>query len=285
MGNNKEVDYAYHLKPGHKIDLKDFDPDYTGGLDKEDAVAHFQNYSAELGEQQELLYTAAYNRVLVVLQGMDTSGKDGAIRHVMGMVNPQGCQVTSFKVPTSLELSHDFLWRVHAAVPPKGMLGIFNRSHYEDVLVVPVHKLKPSEVVESYYEHINNFEKLLADSGCIVLKFFLHISKDEQKERLLEREKDPTKQYKVAAGDWREREHWEEYQGYYEEALTRCNTGYAPWYIVPANKKWYRNLAIAETIVERLRPYHDEWEKALLERGKAAMEELQEARKSGEIGG
>jgi PPK2 family polyphosphate:nucleotide phosphotransferase len=283
MGNNNQIDYAFKVKAGEKIKLHEYDPNFTSGLNKEDAAAHFAKYSAKLEELQELLIASGSHSVLVVLQGMDTSGKDGTIRHVMSTLNPQGCRVISFKVPTANEMAHDFLWRIHLETPQKGVIGIFNRSHYEDVLVVPVHGLKSEEVVEKNYEHINNFERLLADSGTIILKFFLHISKKEQLARLKERELNPSKRWKMAVGDYKERELWDNYQSYYEEALNRCSTAHAPWWIVPANAKWYRNLAVAETLVEQLKPYRDKWKKALDERGQAAIKELQAARARGEI--
>jgi PPK2 family polyphosphate:nucleotide phosphotransferase len=205
---------------------------------------------------------------------MDTSGKDGAIRNVLLNVNPQGCRVESFKVPTEEELAHDFLWRVHKVAPRKGMLGVFNRSHYEDVLVVRVHKLVPEQVWKARYEQINAFERLLADNGTIILKFFLHISKQEQEQRLLDREKEVDKAWKLAAGDWRERAYWDDYQKAYEDALTRCNRDYAPWYIVPANRKWFRNLAISEALVATLKEYRGEWRAALKKMSERRRAEL-----------
>jgi PPK2 family polyphosphate:nucleotide phosphotransferase len=198
-----------------------------------------------------------------VLQGRDTSGKDGTIRIVMGPLNSLACNVASFKVPTANELAHDFLWRVHQQTPARGQMTIFNRSHYEDVLVVRVHKLAPKSVWKARYDHINNFEKLLAESNTIVLKFYLHISPEEQEERLLEREQDTTKAWKLSVGDWKEREHWEDYTAAYEDAINRCSTKDAPWHIVPANKKWFRNLAVAQTIVDALKPYKKAWLKKL----------------------
>jgi PPK2 family polyphosphate:nucleotide phosphotransferase len=197
--------------------------------------------------------------VLVILQGMDTSGKDGTIKHVMGAFNPQGCQVTGFKVPTEEELAHDFLWRVHRSVPRKGMVGIFNRSQYEDVLVVRVEKLAPKEIWSARYEAINAFEKLLADSGTVIVKFYLHISKEEQLERLRDRLQDPTDQWKFRVGDLAARERWEDYMAAYEDALSRCSTPWAPWYVIPADRKWYRNLVISRILVDRLRALNMEW--------------------------
>jgi PPK2 family polyphosphate:nucleotide phosphotransferase len=205
-----------------------------------------------MAELQEVLYAESKHALLIVLQAMDAGGKDGAIRNVMSGINPQGCYVTSFKAPTPEELAHDFLWRIHQHAPPKGHIGIFNRSHYEDVLIVRVHQLVPESVWRGRYQHINYFEKLLADNGVTILKFFLHISKEEQKERLQARQKDKTKHWKFNPGDLKERALWDEYMAAYEDAINHCNQPWAPWHIVPANKKWYRNVVIAERIVETM---------------------------------
>jgi PPK2 family polyphosphate:nucleotide phosphotransferase len=266
--------YAFKVPPGKKIKLKDYDPAHDAGLDKQQGQAEFAKLNAELDTLQEELYAAGKHAALMLLQGMDTSGKDGAIRHVLLNVNPQGCRVETFKVPTEEELAHDFLWRAHKVVPRKGILGVFNRSHYEDVLVVRVHKLVPKQVWKARYDQINDFERLLTSSGTIVMKFFLHISKDEQMERLLAREQEVEKAWKLSAGDWREREHWDDYQRAYEDALSGCSTDYAPWYIVPANRKWYRNLAICETLVTTLRAYHDEWRATLRATSELRLAEL-----------
>jgi PPK2 family polyphosphate:nucleotide phosphotransferase len=273
--------YAFKIAHGTKVKLKDYDPRHDAGLDKRQGKDEFGKLSAELDVLQEELYAAGRHSALMILQGMDTSGKDGAIRHVLQNVDPQGCRVESFKVPTEEELAHDFLWRVHRVTPRKGILGVFNRSHYEDVLVARVHKLAPEPVWRARYDQINDFERLLAANGTIILKFFLHISKDEQKERLLAREQEVEKAWKLSAGDWREREHWDEYQEAYEDALSRCSTGAAPWYIVPADRKWYRNLAIAETLVSALKGYREEWRAALREmseRGRAELAALRSER-------
>jgi PPK2 family polyphosphate:nucleotide phosphotransferase len=266
--------YAFKIEPGKKVKLKDYDPDHDGGLDKEQGKAEFVKLNAELDVLQEELYAAGKNSVLMVLQGMDTSGKDGAIRNVLLNVNPQGCRVESFKVPTEEELAHDFLWRVHKVTPRTGILGVFNRSHYEDVLVVRVHKLVPEQVWKARYDQINNFERLLADNHTIIVKFFLHISKEEQEQRLLAREQEVEKAWKLSAGDWREREYWDDYQKAYEDALTRCSSDHAPWYIVPANRKWFRNLAIGEALVTRLKEYRGEWRAALKEMSERGRAEL-----------
>ena len=271
--------YAHRVEPGSRVRLKDHDPADTSGLDKQAGQARFAELNAELDALQEELHAAGTNSVLMVLQGMDTSGKDGAIRSVMHNLNPQGVRVESFKVPTDEELAHDFLWRVHKVTPGRGQFGVFNRSHYEDVLVVRVHGLTPEAVWKARYDHINAFEALLADSGTIVVKFFLHISKDEQEKRLHEREQEVGKAWKLSAGDWRERELWDAYQEAYEDALSRCSTEHAPWYIVPADRKWLRNLAITEVLVETLRAYRDHWRNALEDLSKAKLAELAAYRK------
>jgi PPK2 family polyphosphate:nucleotide phosphotransferase len=240
-----------------KIRLKDFDPAETYGYekghekgDRDDAL--MAKTTARLDELQYTLYAEGKRSVLLVLQGMDTSGKDGTIRHVMSGASPQSCKVTSFKQPTSHELAHDFLWRIHEAVPEKGNIGIFNRSHYEDVLIVRVHKLVPKSVWSERYDEINRFEKYLTENGTTVLKFFLHISKDEQKRRIEERIANPNKHWKLSEADLKERECWDDYTEAYEDAIHNCTTKYAPWYIIPANHKWFRNLAVSKILVETL---------------------------------
>lgn len=243
-------------------------------LDRATSEKRFKELSHELGELQELCYAAGTVSVLVVLQGMDTSGKDGTIRKVFDAMNPQGVSVASFKVPTALELAHDFLWRVHLQTPAQGMVAIFNRSHYEGVLVERVKSLVPEAVWSRRYDQINDFERLLTASDTVLLKFFLYISKEEQKERLLKREEDPTKAWKLSAGDWIERRSWDAYIAAYQDALNRCATPDAPWYVVPADRKWYRDLMIAEALVETLRPYRQGWLDHLAARGEAARAEL-----------
>lgn len=243
----------FTLKPGKKFCLQDFDPDYTGGYDnKAAAKKQMSKNLARLTELQEMLYAQGTKALLIVLQGMDSSGKDGTIRSVMGAFNPQGVQVCPFKVPTAEELAHDYLWRVHKVTPRRGMVAIFNRSHYEDVLVVRVAKLVPEEVWSKRYDHINEFERLLADNGVTIVKFFLHISKEEQAQRFRERQQTPSKQWKFSPGDLEVRKQWDEYQAAYEDALTKCNTAYAPWYVIPANRNWYRNLVVSEILVETM---------------------------------
>lgn len=249
----------HRVAPGAKVRLADHDPADTGDWKRKAAQEELLRLKARLNDLQELLYATEKYALLVVLQGMDTSGKDGAIRHVMNAFNPQGCAVASFKVPTREELAHDFLWRVHKVTPPRGMVGIFNRSHYEDVLVVRVDELVPKEVWSRRYEAINAFERLLADSGVIVVKFFLHLSKEEQKRRLIDRLNTPHAQWKFKVGDLKARAKWDDYMRAYEDALSRCSNDYAPWYLIPADKKWYRNLAISQILVETLEALPLEW--------------------------
>jgi PPK2 family polyphosphate:nucleotide phosphotransferase len=243
----------YLVTPGKKFKLDDFPSDDTGPFeDKKAAEPETKKLSARLGELQPILYAEAKRSLLIIIQGMDTSGKDGAIRSVFEPVNPQSCAVVSFKKPTSLELAHDFLWRHHAATPPAGMIMIHNRSHYEAVLVERVRELTPRERWSKRFDHINDFERMLADEGTTILKFFLHISKDEQKERLEARLHDPTKNWKFDLNDLEERKHWDAYQRAYEDLLHKCSTQHAPWYVVPADKKWYRNHVMSDVIVRTL---------------------------------
>ncbi|MCB0213421.1 MAG: polyphosphate kinase 2 family protein [Anaerolineae bacterium] len=241
------------IKPGQKVTLKDIDPNNTGKIkNKKEAQALLAKNIDRMAELQNVLYAEGKHALLIVLQAIDAGGKDGTIRSIMSGINPQGVHVTSFKKPTEEELAHDFLWRIHQAVPERGMIGIFNRSHYEDVLVVRVHNLVPPEVWKKRYDHINNFERLLADSNVTILKFYLHISKDEQKERFQARLEQPHKRWKFNPGDLVERALWDDYMAAFEAAFEKCSTKIAPWHIVPANKKWYRNLIISEKIIETL---------------------------------
>lgn len=244
----------YRVDPGQKIALNEWDPEDVAGFvgGKDQAVEEVALLNQRLDALQELLYAEHKQRLLVILQGMDTAGKDGVIRAVFEGVNPQGVKVAGFKVPTPVELDHDYLWRVHPHIPGKGEIVIFNRSHYEDVLVVRVHKLVAEEVWQRRYDQINAFEKMLAEEGVTLLKFFLHISPEEQRKRLLARLEDPTKRWKFNPGDLEERKLWPDYMAAYEDVLSRTGQRYAPWYIVPANKKWFRNLVIARTLVEIL---------------------------------
>lgn len=255
------------VKPGKRVRLKDFDPDYTGGAKgKQAARKELEANIRVLDELSYRLYAESKRSVLLVLQGMDTAGKDGTIRSVMRGFNPQECHVTAFKQPSAEELAHDFLWRIQKAAPRKGSIGIFNRSHYEDVLVVRVHGLAPRKEWESRYGRINAFEELLTQAGATLIKIYLHISKDEQRKRLQARLDDPTKRWKFSSADVKERGFWSDYRRAYEAALTRCNTAAAPWYIVPANKKWYRNLILSRILrehLERLNPQFPPAEKGL----------------------
>lgn len=270
------MEYAWKVNEGSRVKLKDYDPNYIGEhLDRPSVEAELQKLSDELSDLQEIMAAAQLHSLLVVLQGMDTSGKDGTIRHVFSHVNPQACYVHSFKTPTQEELAHDFLWRVHKVTPGKGVLGIFNRSHYEDVLIARVHNLVPEDTWKRRYKEINHFEELLMRNGTIMLKFYLHISYDEQERRLLAREQEIDKAWKIDAGDWTERQHWNEYQQAYEDALSECS---ANWYIVPANHKWYRNLAVAHTMVHAMRSYKDEWKATLEKRGQHQLELLRQMR-------
>jgi PPK2 family polyphosphate:nucleotide phosphotransferase len=269
--------YAKRLDEPGTVRLADYDPGEHHGLAHKEGEARLAALGEELETLQELLYAAGQNALLIVLQGRDTSGKDGVINKVIGYMDNVGVSVASFKAPTELERAHDFLWRVHAQTPPRGQVAVFNRSHYEDVLVVRVHKLVPEKIWQRRYAHINHFEELLHDAGVIVVKFCLHISKDEQEKRLLAREEAPEKVWKLNPGDWAERKLWDDYTAAYEDALGKCAAPHAPWFVVPSDHKWFRNLAVAETLVETLRPYKAAWTARLEEIGakqKAALREM-----------
>ena len=271
---------AWKVEAGSKVKLKDYDPNYVDEYtDPALARAELEILGAELGELQELLAAAQHHSLLVVLQGMDASGKADTIFQVLSQVNPQGCEVRSFKAPALRELAHDFLWRVHRVTPGRGIITIFNRSHYEDVLIVRVRNLVPQEVWSQYYAAINDFEDLLTQNDMIILKFYLHMSNEEQERRLLARQKDRTDAWKLSAADWAERKYWDAYQEAYEDALSRCSTDEAPWYIVPANKKWYRNLLVARTLVHTLRPYKAQWLDKLVVRGKQELARIEQMQK------
>jgi len=272
------MSHAIFVKPGQSVRLDRIPTDADGGMSKTNGREAAALLGKELSELQELMFAAAETPVLVVLQGRDTSGKDGTIKALLEHINVHSCRVASFKVPTPEELSHDFLWRVHKHAPPKGGMTIFNRSHYEDVLAVRVHNLAPAGIWRKRFDHINDFERLLHESGTIVLKFFLHISKEEQKERLLAREEDPVKAWKLSVGDWKERELWDDYTRAFEDVLKRCSTPYAPWAVIPADRKWFRDLAVIEAIVEALRPFRKRWMRQLEEMGKAEKAALAEYR-------
>jgi len=245
----------YLVKPGTKVNLSRKNAGDTSKFDggKPEGRQALTKLNEELDRLQEMLYAEHRHKILIVLQAMDTGGKDGTIRSVFEGVNPQGVKVVSFKAPNSEELNHDYLWRIHQHVPGKGEITIFNRSHYEDVLIVRVHKLVPKSVWEKRFDHINQFERMLTDEGTTILKFFLHIDKDEQKERLEARLNEPDKNWKFNVGDLDERKLWNQYVRAYEDVLSQTSTDYAPWYIVPANHKWYRNLVVAGVLTETLR--------------------------------
>jgi PPK2 family polyphosphate:nucleotide phosphotransferase len=257
------IDSPYLVQPGSRIDLDAFNTRDKGKFSsRAQADAQSEKNRRRLVALQEVLYAQGKHAVLIVLQALDAGGKDGTIRFVFSGVNPQGCRVSSFKVPTPLEKAHDFLWRIHAAVPEKGMIGIFNRSHYESVLVERVKALAPEDVWRARYDHINNFEKLLADEGVTIMKFFLHISKDEQRQRLQSRVDDAHKRWKFSAGDLEERLRWDQYIHAFEDAISRCSTEHAPWYVIPADRKWYRNFVISDIIVRTLKQLDMKYPKA-----------------------
>ncbi len=242
------------ITSGEYVRLDAYNPRQTGRYEKKkEAKRQLKKLHTQLLEHQELLYAGGEHALLIILQGMDTCGKDGTIRKVMAGINVQGCNVVNFKVPSADERSRDFLWRAHKAVPPRGKIGIFNRSHYEDVLVVRVHELVPESVWSKRYRQINDFERMLVENGTHVLKFFLHISKEEQRARLESRVTDSTKHWKLVESDIRERAYWDDYMQAYEAVLQRCSTDWAPWHVIPADKKWYRDLVITESIVETLK--------------------------------
>lgn len=247
------------LKITSPIRLRDFDPDFHDNLDKDETREKTTSLCQRIGQLQELFHANASHSLILLLQGMDTSGKDGAARRVLEFVNPAGVETANFKAPSAEELAHDFLWRVHQRVPRYGNIGVFNRSHYEDVLIVRVMKLQPERVWRARYEQINAFEKHLLENRVILLKFFLHISKAEQAERLQERLSDKRKNWKFEATDLEMRARWAQFQGAYEDALNHCSTERAPWHIVPANRKWYRDYVIARTVVAALEKLKLRW--------------------------
>jgi PPK2 family polyphosphate:nucleotide phosphotransferase len=249
------------VPPGSKVDLATFDCEATFGHDKARAATGLSSNLTRLTELQQRIYAESKHAVLIVLQGIDAAGKDGTISVIAGAFNPQGTPVTSFKVPSTKEAAHDFLWRVHAAMPGRGEIGIFNRSHYEQVLVVRVHKLEPEESWRRHYRQIRDWEKTLTEEGVTILKFFLAIDKDEQRRRFQERVDDPSKRWKFAMGDLAERKLWDEYRAAFEEMLGETSTDYAPWYLVPANRNWLRNLAVSQIVadtIDDLRPRYPE---------------------------
>jgi PPK2 family polyphosphate:nucleotide phosphotransferase len=262
-------------QPGRKVRLDDVPAEPPKGMTREKAERRFASLGKALFDLQDAMFGAKVHSVLVVLQGRDGAGKDGSIKHVVGCLNPRGVSVTSFGVPTTEERQHDFLWRVHRHAPRLGEFSIFNRSHYEDVLVVRVHGLAPKKLWQARFEHIRDFEQLLAEHGTIILKYFLHITKKEQRERLLEREADPEAAWKLNPNDWKERDQWDDYTRAYEATIAETAARHAPWIVVPANSKWYRNLVIAESIVDALRDHRKDWEKKLEQMGKTGRAELE----------
>ena len=268
----------YRYDAPARVSLEEISPEPPEAVKKHEAKEHFEALNDELFGLQDLMWGARTHSVLMVLQGRDAAGKDGAVKHVVGALNPRGVRVTSFGVPTEEERRHDFLWRIHQHTPGAGEVAIFNRSHYEDVLVVRVQKMAPRPVWKERYRIINAFEEALVQGNCIILKYFLHISEDEQKERLLAREKDPTDAWKLNVEDWRERDQWDEFTTANEDAIGKCATKRAPWIVVPANAKWYRNLVIAESLAAALRPFKRQWRKTLDEAGKTGRRDLKEWR-------
>jgi PPK2 family polyphosphate:nucleotide phosphotransferase len=243
----------YRVKPGQNIDLETIDAAAKPpGLDRKQAQREFASLAEKLRDLQHLMYAEGKSSLLIVLQGRDAAGKDGTIRQVFGPMNPQGCRVTSFKVPSKEEMAHDFLWRCHKVAPRRGQVAIFNRSHYEDVLVVRVHDLVPKSVWSKRYDHINAFERLVADNGTMILKFYLHIDREEQLERFGKRIDNPKKNWKISEADYSERPHWDSYTRAFEDALSKCSTDPAPWFVIPANRKWFRNLVIAEIVADAM---------------------------------
>ncbi|MGI6379421.1 MAG: PPK2 family polyphosphate kinase [Anaerolineae bacterium] len=252
-------DSPFLVEPGTRAVLDDFDPRGKYGMEKKSAKKELKELSEQLNDLQEQLYATKQHGLLVLLQGMDTSGKDGVIKRVLEAFNPQGVCVTGFKVPTQEEFDHDFLWRIHKAAPRKGMVGVFNRSQYEDVLVQRVESFVSEPVWRQRYEDINAFEKLLASNGTVICKFYLHISNERQQERLQDRLLDPTSHWKFSVGDLKARAKWDEYREAYEDALSYCSTPYAPWYIIPADRKWVRDIVIARILLETLGNLRMEW--------------------------
>jgi len=249
----------YRVEPGRGLSLRDYNTHDDGGWERDSAEVRTAELNSRLEHLQELLYAEGRHKVLIVIQATDTGGKDGTIRHVFDKVNPQGVKVASFKKPTDIELSHDYLWRIHQHTPSAGEITIFNRSHYEDVLVVRVHGLVSPSKWGRRYDHINNFEEMLADEGTTILKFFLHISKDEQRERLQDRIDKPEKNWKFELGDLDERKLWNDYQAAFTTMLERTSTKHAPWFVIPADRKWFRNLLISEIVVDALEDLKMSW--------------------------
>jgi PPK2 family polyphosphate:nucleotide phosphotransferase len=249
-GSDRGFRDLLRIEPGAKVDLARFDCGETFGRTRDASEEALAANLERLSELQERIYAEQKHAILIVFQGIDAAGKDGTIRIVAGAFNPQGTPVTSFKVPTPKEAAHDFLWRVHNAVPGKGEIGIFNRSHYESVLVVRVHDLEPEKVWRRHYGEIRDWEKMLTDQGVTIVKFFLCIDKEEQRRRFQDRVDDPKKRWKFSTADLAERKLWDQYRAAFEEMLAETSTGYAPWYLVPANRNWLRNVAVSEIVTD-----------------------------------
>ncbi|MCX2778130.1 polyphosphate kinase 2 family protein [Microbulbifer thermotolerans] len=243
----------FRVKPGSKVHLDNIDASFKGEHENHrSALPEIQDYNRKIRDLQYLMYAEHKHSLLICLQGRDAAGKDGTINHVLSAMNPQGCTVTGFKQPTAEELDHDFLWRCHKAVPRRGNVAIFNRSHYEDVLVQRVHQMVPKEVWSKRYDHINNFEKLLTDNNTLILKFYLHIDAKEQLARFKKRIDDPTRHWKISESDYTEACYWDAYTGAFQDALEKCSTDYAPWFVIPSNHKWFRNQAISHIVAKAM---------------------------------
>lgn len=262
--NYSEFSSRYIVKHDAKIQLSQFDPDdksWAPSAQRHLCERKLDKLRDEIQALQKVLYAQGKHRILIILQAMDTGGKDGCVKHVFSRVDPQGIHVQAFKKPTEDDLAHDFLWRVHPHVPGNGQIVIFNRSHYEDILAVRVKKLRPDEVWKKRYRHIIDFEKMLFDEGTTILKFFLNISLEEQKERLESRLRQPEKHWKMNPDDLQDRARWGEFMAAYDELLSKTSTAYAPWYVIPGNRKWYRNVVVAQLVVDRLRKLQMEYPK------------------------
>ncbi len=262
----------YRIEPGKKVRLSRFDPADEGGVVKREAKARLIELHDDMTRLQKLLYAEGKHSVLVLLQAMDAGGKDSTIRSVFGPVNPQGCKVVSFKAPNGIELAHDFLWRIHQNVPRAGHICVHNRSHYEDILIARVKNLVPPARWKKRYRHINDFEQMLSDEGTTIIKLFLHISKDYQKLRLQRRLDRPDKHWKFNPEDLIERERWDDYQQAYEIAMTRCNAKHAPWYVIPAENRWFRNLLISEVLVRTLKGLRMQYPEPTFDPGSLVVE-------------
>ena len=257
MTGKRTID-RFRIAPGERVQLHKFDPSYKGSEDKKDALDKIARLRDKMDDLQQRLFAERKRSLLVCLQALDAGGKDGVIKHVIGSMNPDGCHVANFKEPSQEELAHDFLWRIEAQMPRKGEVAIFNRSHYEDVLIVRVHHLVTKESWSKRYGQINDFERRHIENGTRILKFFLHISKEEQLQRFEQRLDDPAKRWKISEADYTEREYWDDYMRAYEDAIAHCNTDESPWFVIPADHKWFRDLAISEIIVATLESMHSQ---------------------------